>query len=79
MLSQFTADASHKTVCAGPVEATTLGNIAMQCIASGEIKDIWEARRIIRASFDIEEYTPNAETASAWDEAYARFLSVVGE
>ena len=79
MLSQFTADASHKTVCAGPVEATTLGNIAMQCIASGEIKDIREARRIIRASFDIEEYTPNAETASAWDEAYARFLSVVGE
>lgn len=79
MLSQFTADASHKTVCAGPVEATTLGNIAMQCIASGEIKDIWEARRIIRASFDIEEYTPNAETASAWDEAYARFLSIVGE
>lgn len=79
MLSQFTADASHKTVCAGPVEATTLGNIAMQCIASGEIKDIWEARRIIRASFDIEEYTPNAETAAAWDEAYARFLSIVGE
>ena len=79
MLSQFTADASHKTVCAGPVEATTLGNIAMQCIASGDIKDIWEARRIIRNSFDIEEYTPNTETAAAWDEAYARFLKVVGE
>ena len=79
MLSRFTADASHKTVCAGPVEATTLGNIAMQCIASGEIEDIWAARRIIRESFDIIEYKPSEETASAWDEAYARFLKIIGE
>ena len=79
MLSQFTADASHKTVCAGPVEATTLGNIAMQCIASGDIKDIWEARRIIRNSFDIAEYKPNTETVAAWDEAYARFCALIGE
>ncbi len=79
MLSQFTADASHRTVCAGPVEATSLGNIAMQCIASGEIRDIWEARRIIRNSFDIKEYQPDTESASAWDEAYGRFLRLIGE
>lgn len=79
MLSKFTADASHKIVCAGPVEATTLGNIAMQSIASGEIKDMWEARRVIRNSFEIKEYHPDAETASAWDEAYGRFLKLIGE
>ncbi len=79
MLSRFTADASHKTVLAGPVEATTLGNIAMQCIASGEVEDIWAARRIIRNSFEISEYTPNPETASAWDGAYERFLKLIGE
>ena len=79
MLSQFTADASHRKVCAGPVEATALGNIAMQCIASGEIKDMWEARRIIRNSTDIKEYEPDMESAAAWDEAYARFLKIIGE
>ena len=79
MLSQFTADASHRKVCAGPVEATALGNIAMQCIASGEIKDMWEARRIIRNSTDIKEYAPDMENAAAWDEAYARFLKIIGE
>ncbi|MBO5126699.1 MAG: rhamnulokinase, partial [Clostridia bacterium] len=77
MLSQFTADASHRKVCAGPVEATALGNIAMQCIASGEIKDMWEARRIIRNSTDIKEYAPDMENAAAWDEAYARFLKII--
>ena len=79
MLSQFAADASHRTVCAGPVEATCLGNIAMQAIASGEVSDMWQARQIIRNSFDVEEFTPNKETASAWDEAYGRFLGLIGE
>lgn len=79
MLSQFTADASHRNVCAGPVEATALGNIAMQCIASGEIGDLWEARRIIRNSTDIKEYAPDMENAAAWDEAYSRFLKIIGE
>jgi len=78
-LSQYTADASHKKVCTGPVEATALGNIAMQAIAAGEISDMWEARRIIRNSTEIKEYTPNSETAGEWDEAYARFLSIIGE
>ncbi len=79
MLSQFTADASHRKVCAGPVEATALGNIAMQCIASGDIKDVWEARRIIKNSADIKEYTPDIVNAAAWDEAYGRFLKLLGE
>lgn len=79
MLSKFTADATHRKVCAGPVEATALGNIAMQCIASDEIKDMWEARRIIRNSTEIKEYMPSRENAAAWDEAYSRFLKIIGE
>lgn len=79
MLSRFAADATHKTVCAGPVEATALGNIAMQCIASGEISDVWEARRIIRDSSEVKEYAPSKDTAGAWDEAYGRFLGILGE
>lgn len=79
MLSRFTANASHKTVVAGPVEATALGNIAMQLIAAGEIADVREARRIIRSSFDVKEYAPNADEASMWDEAYVRFCKLIGE
>ena len=77
MLSQFTADATHKHVSAGPVEATALGNIAMQTIAAGEIGDIWEARRVIRASSEMKEYEPSRETAAAWDDAYERFLKLL--
>ena len=79
MLSRFTADASHRTVCTGPIEATALGNVAMQCIASGEIRDMWEARQVIRNSFDVMEYTPDSASAAQWDEAYGRFLNLINE
>ncbi len=75
-LSRFAADASGRTVVAGPVEATAAGNIAMQAISLGEIADIWEAREIIRNSFDVKEYSPDPSSRGAWDEAYGRFLSL---
>ncbi len=78
MLSQFAADATGKAVYAGPVEATTLGNAVMQLISLGEISDMWEARRIIANSFDIKTFTPNTAAKSAWDEAYGRFLTLIG-
>ena len=37
LLNQFTADATGRTVVAGPVEATALGNIAMQMVATGAV------------------------------------------
>ena len=75
-LSRFAADASGKTVCAGPVEATAAGNIAMQAIAAGEIGDIWQAREVIRNSFEVKEYTPDKNAKGAWDDAYGRFLAL---
>ena len=79
MLLQFTADASGRTVCAGPVEATTVGNIAMQCIAAGDISNMREARRVIRNSFEIKRFEANAETKQSWDDAYEKFLKLIGE
>ncbi len=76
MLSRFAADASGKTVYAGPVEATTIGNCMMQLIASGDVSDLWEARRIIRDSFEVKVYEPDNSEKAAWDEAYARFLTL---
>ena len=36
LLNQFTADATGRKVLAGPAEATALGNIAIQILATGE-------------------------------------------
>ena len=78
-LSQFAATACGRPVYAGPVEATALGNIAAQLIALGEIKDMWEARQIIANSFEVKEYQPEMDKKAAWDEAYGRFLKLIGK
>ena len=74
LLSQMAADACNRRVVAGPIEATALGNVAVQAVASGEIGSISAAREIIRQSFPVREYLPT-ETGP-WDEAYQRFLSL---
>ena len=38
LLCQFTADSCNCRVIAGPVEATVMGNIALQLMVSGELK-----------------------------------------
>jgi rhamnulokinase len=48
--------------------------MAVQWIASGTFKDIWEARRAIRDSFPVSEYEP--QDRSAWADAYERFLRI---
>jgi len=71
LLNQLTANATGKTVVAGPVEATAMGNILVQAIAMGEIHSLVEGREIVRKSFAVETYQP--ENVAAWDHAYARF------
>ena len=75
-LCQFTADATGTTVIAGPIEATAIGNIAVQTIASGLIGSISEAREAVRKSFNVITYEPR--NAARWDEAYERFLKITG-
>ena len=55
LLNELTAKATGKKVITGPTEATALGNIVMQMIGIGELKDLAEARRIIKQSFEIRE------------------------
>ncbi|MDR3234754.1 MAG: rhamnulokinase [Planctomycetaceae bacterium] len=57
-LCKAAADICQRRVLTGPVEATAIGNIMMQAIALGEVKDVAEARQIVRSSFDIIEFTP---------------------
>jgi rhamnulokinase len=77
LLSQFTADAIGRPVLAGPVEATALGNVAMQMAATGAMRSIGEARAVIDRSFPAERFEPR-ET-SRWDAEYSRFLEYVGK
>ncbi len=57
-LNQRTADVCNRNVIAGPTEGTAIGNLICQMISSGEVKDLKEARRIVKNSFEINEYKP---------------------
>jgi rhamnulokinase len=74
LLNQFAASATGRTVIAGPVEATAIGNILVQAIAMGDIPSLAEGRAIVKASFDVETCEP--VDPSAWDEAYERYLNL---
>ena len=75
LLNQMAADATGRRVVTGPAEATAIGNLMMQAVAAGDVDSILQAREVIRASFDVQEYTP--ENTAPWDEAYGRFLKLV--
>jgi len=53
-LNELTAKATGKTVYAGPIEATALGNIGAQLLSDGTVAGIEEARDLIRNSFPIK-------------------------
>lgn len=72
LLNQFTADATGRRVLAGPAEATALGNVAMQILATAGASSLHEVRAIIDRSFSTEIFDP-LEPA-AWDGQAERFL-----
>ena len=74
-LCALTASACNRTVYAGPIEATVLGNVAVQLMASGDIKDISEARKIIAKGENLKVYNP--VDADKWEEAYKRFKEII--
>lgn len=75
LLCQMAADATNRRVVAGPIEATAIGNLVTQAIALGAIGSIAQAREIIGASFEVQEYRP--KHTEAWDKAYQRFERLV--
>lgn len=57
-LNQLTADATGKTVYAGPGEATAIGNLLAQMIYAEELTDPKSARQCVRDSFEIKTFVP---------------------
>jgi rhamnulokinase len=76
LLCKWTANAIGKPVWAGPVEGSAIGNMIVQWIASGELADIWEARKVIRESFPVDVYEP--EQRAEWEHAYGAFKEKTG-
>jgi rhamnulokinase len=74
-LVQATADALGIEVVAGPVEATSCGNLITQMVATGALPDIAAGRRLIEESFDFRVYHPHAH--HDWSAAYPRFASLL--
>src|SRR5215207_6123185 len=70
-LLQFTADAIGRPVWSGPTEATAIGNLLGQLMASGRIANLGEGRALVRESFPIRTFEPGER--EGWDEAFHRF------
>ena len=76
-LCQFAADACGRRVVAGPVEATAIGNVMMQAVAAGDVGLDRRGPRGHPPQLPRRGVSSRKNTA-AWDEAYERFLKVVG-
>lgn len=73
LLNQLTADVCGRPVVAGPVEATASGNILVQAIATGAIKDLSAAREVVRKSFAVKRFEPQGTATT--EAAYERYKS----
>jgi len=75
LLNQFTANILNIPVIAGPIEATAIGNILIQGLALGKIKDVKELRKIVQDSFPIKKFTPNE--IEKWENAYKHYIKII--
>lgn len=75
LLCQMTANSCDRTVKAGPIEATVMGNVAVQLMSDGSVKNIGQARKIVADSSELKTFEP--KDTDKWAGAYEDFLKVV--
>jgi rhamnulokinase len=75
LLNQFAADATGRTVLAGPVEATATGNVLIQSIALGHLHSLAELRAVTKNSFTIQQFEP--KPGDGWENAIVRFETLI--
>jgi len=71
-LNQATANATGLAVLAGPVEATVIGNVLIQAIASGRFASLTEARRHVAQNVRLKEFAPKSNRS---DRSYRSYIS----
>lgn len=74
LLCQMTANSCDCTVKAGPIEATVMGNVAVQLMSDGSVKNIGQARKIVADSSELKTFEP--KDTDKWAGAYEDFLKV---
>jgi rhamnulokinase len=74
LLCQLTADASGKSIIAGPIEATAIGNALVQAISLGYIASLAEGRGLVARSFPLKDYQP--QNTDKWAEPCASFTKL---
>ena len=74
LLNQLAANATGRTVFAGPVEATACGNVLIQALTLGHLPNLSALREVVRASFPIRQFQP--EQSEAWEQASERFAAL---
>ena len=75
LLCQMTANSCDRTVKAGPIEATVMGNVAVQLMSDGSVENIGQARKIVAESSELKTFEP--KDTDKWAKAYEDFLKVV--
>jgi rhamnulokinase len=61
LFCRMLAAALDLPVVAGPVEATSVGNLLSQALASGEIHSIADGRALVESSFELSTYYPRSD------------------
>ncbi len=74
LLCQMTANSCDRTVKAGPIEATVMGNVAVQLMSDGSVENIGQARKIVADSSELKTFEP--KDTDKWAKAYENFLKV---
>jgi len=74
LLNQLCSDACQVPVLAGPVETSAIGNACLQFMARGVFRSLGEAREVVRHSYPVETYRPEAAVPET---ALARFKAFV--
>jgi rhamnulokinase len=74
LLCQMTADACGCPVVSGPVEASTLGNVMLQAVATGRLSNVRSGRIAIAESVQCTTFSPHR--SDRWEEAYAHFRAL---
>lgn len=74
LLCQMTANSCDRTVKAGPIEATVMGNVAVQLMSDGSVENIGQARKIVADSSELKTFEP--KDTDKWAKAYEDFLKV---
>jgi rhamnulokinase len=65
LLNQMAADATGMTVMAGPIEATALGNILTQAMATGDVASLEAGRALVAKSLAAKPFVPGDRAAWA--------------